>query len=120
VGAVDSVYLQQAAHLTNGYYHWAAKDQRSLLQLLLTAFLPSKQTREALSLPAQSSVDFRARAFDSGDFVEIAHVCTVCLSLFASSYQVCPICGAEFSSKTKPQPANAPQESGSAKRSKRS
>jgi transcription initiation factor TFIIH subunit 3 len=112
------VYLQQAAHLTNGYYHWASKDQRSLLQVLLTAFLPSKKTREVLSLPAQTSVDFRARAFDTGDFVEIAHVCTVCLSLFASPYEVCPICGAQFSFKKNPAASMAAQEGGSAKRSK--
>lgn len=92
----DSVFLQQASHLTSGTY-FRLTDPRALLQTLLvsrsstalraagadgpqTMYLPSPSTRPLMNLPNQDEVDFRAACFCHRRIVDVGYVCSVCLS----------------------------------------
>jgi hypothetical protein len=92
----DSVFLQQASHLTSGTY-FRLRDPRGLLQTLLvssvhrhfcaagahsaqTMYLPSPSTRPFMNLPNQDEVDFRAACFCHRRIVDVGYVCSVCLS----------------------------------------
>ncbi|CAD6959906.1 unnamed protein product, partial [Tilletia laevis] len=124
----DVVFLQQAAHLTAGTYLRLDLDEKgdavpvsssssstrkgaasakqgikplSLLQVLMTTFLPSRDLRYfppslsfsstitsdsnssttgILRLPTLDSVDFRAACFCHRTVVDVGFVCSVCLS----------------------------------------
>jgi transcription initiation factor TFIIH subunit 3 len=93
----DTVFLQQASHLTGGsYIHLERRD--ALLQYLIVrhtfpppppflpvhvsqmAFLPPPTIRKVLAVPTQDKVDFRAACFCHKNIVDIGFVCSVCLS----------------------------------------
>jgi len=95
----DTVFLQQAAHLTGGsYLHLERRD--ALLQYLIVsifhifsapirfslllfpkmAFLPPLAIRKVLAVPTQDKIDFRAACFCHKNIVDIGFVCSVCLS----------------------------------------
>ena len=57
---------------------------KALLQYLLTAFLPGRATRSILQLPQPETIDLRAMCFDTKTVVDLAHVCSVCLSSIAN------------------------------------
>ncbi|KAJ2916756.1 hypothetical protein MD484_g3611, partial [Candolleomyces efflorescens] len=77
----ETVFLQQAAHLTGGsYLHPERRD--ALLQYLLMTFLPTPSIRKILVVPTQDRVDFRAACFCHKNIVDIGFVCSVCLSIF--------------------------------------
>ena len=76
----DTVFLQQAAHLTGGTYFRIESGTDGLLQSLLSAYLPSRSVRQLLYLPTMDDVDFRAACFCHRKIVDIGYVCSVCLS----------------------------------------
>jgi transcription initiation factor TFIIH subunit 3 len=92
--STSTVFLQQAADATKGIYiplriDSSLSDSKiaslTLLQYLLTAFLPSPQSsRLHLILPTSISVDFRAACFCHRNVVDIGFVCSICLSIFCA------------------------------------
>ncbi|KAL4401060.1 RNA polymerase II transcription factor B subunit 4 [Malassezia pachydermatis] len=75
----ETVFLRQACHLTGGHYYRMTSLDR-LLQVLMTAFLPSRSIQPLLMFPALDDVDFRAACFCHRRNVDIGYVCSVCLS----------------------------------------
>ncbi|KAG0006677.1 RNA polymerase II transcription factor B subunit 4, partial [Modicella reniformis] len=71
----DAVFLQQAAHITEGIY-MRPDDPHGLLQILLFSFLPDMFSRSYLYLPGQDQVDFRAACFCHKKIVDIGYVCS--------------------------------------------
>ncbi|KAL9934628.1 hypothetical protein V8E36_006403 [Tilletia maclaganii] len=147
----DVVFLQQAAHLTGGNYLRLDLDEKgeasapaaknsntggrgsepcktplSLLQVLMTTFLPSRDLRYfpptlalssvvssnndqagsaaggvgILRLPTLDSVDFRAACFCHRRVVDVGFVCSVCLSIFCEPRKQCLICDSRFPRST--------------------
>jgi len=100
----SSVFLEQAADRTGGIYlapTCAAQACGGLLTVLVTAFLSPEEVRAITNNPVQDKVDFRARCFTTGDSVDVAYVCNVCLSIFKDVPRdedgeegECPTCGA--------------------------
>ncbi|THV02438.1 transcription factor Tfb4 [Dendrothele bispora CBS 962.96] len=95
----DSVFLQQAAHLTGGSYLYLER-RDALLQHLTMTFLPSPSVRGAIAVPTQDKVDFRAACFCHKNIVDIGFVCSVCLSIFCQPVPVCSTCRTKFPMKT--------------------
>ncbi|CAL1707633.1 unnamed protein product [Somion occarium] len=95
----ESVFLQQAAHLTGGSYIYLERPD-ALLQYLTMAFLPPPAVRQLLSVPTQDKVDFRAACFCHKNIVDIGFVCSVCLSIFCQPVPVCSTCRTKFPIKT--------------------
>ncbi|KAG8961315.1 RNA polymerase II transcription factor B subunit 4 [Tulasnella sp. 419] len=95
----DTVFLQQAAHLTGGSYVYLER-RDALLQYLTMCFLPSPSLRRVLALPTQDKVDFRAACFCHKNIVDIGYVCSVCLSIFCKPIPVCSTCRTKFPIKT--------------------
>ncbi|KIM45246.1 hypothetical protein M413DRAFT_39084, partial [Hebeloma cylindrosporum] len=95
----DTVFLQQAAHLTGGsYLHLEHRD--ALLQYLIMSFLPPLAIRKVLAVPTQDKIDFRAACFCHKNIVDIGFVCSVCLSIFCQPVPVCSTCRTKFPIKT--------------------
>lgn len=96
----DSRLMQQASHLTNGVYYRPninkAADVQSLLQYLLTMYLPDAVTRGQLVLPVLSSVDYRASCFCHSKPIELAFVCPVCLAIWCKQRTDCEVCKTKF------------------------
>jgi transcription initiation factor TFIIH subunit 3 len=99
----NSAYLLQTSDMTGGLYSalkGASQADNCLTEALLTVFLPPRSTRKRLTGPASATVDFRARSFDTGQAVDIAHVCNQCLSIFSQKPTGrCPTCEAEIKSR---------------------
>ncbi|KAJ6499071.1 transcription factor Tfb4-domain-containing protein [Mycena sanguinolenta] len=87
----NTVFLQQAAHLTGGSYIFLER-RDALLQYLIMSFLPPPSIRRTLSVPTQEQVDFRAACFCHKNIVDIGFVCSVCLSIFCQPLAVCTTC----------------------------
>ncbi|KAF6761265.1 transcription factor Tfb4 [Ephemerocybe angulata] len=95
----ETVFLQQAAHLTGGsYLHLERRD--ALLQYLLMTFLSPPSIRKVLAVPTQDRIDFRAACFCHKNIVDIGFVCSVCLSIFCKPVPVCSTCRTKFPYKT--------------------
>jgi len=86
-GNSDSVFLQQACHLTSGAYLRPPPEvvQGSLLQYLISTYLPGVEARRTLTVPSDDRVDLRAACFCHRKIVELAYVCSVCLSSTSES-----------------------------------
>ncbi|TIB71356.1 transcription factor Tfb4 [Wallemia mellicola] len=95
----NTIFLQQAAHLTGGNFIQAT-DPESLVQYLIMAFLPSQPLRARLVQPRSDKVDFRAACFCHKRIVDIAYICSVCLSIFCQPPQRCSTCNSVFPAKT--------------------
>eukprot|EP00531_Pseudo-nitzschia_arenysensis_P015326 CAMPEP_0116128184 /NCGR_PEP_ID=MMETSP0329-20121206/7226_1 /TAXON_ID=697910 /ORGANISM="Pseudo-nitzschia arenysensis, Strain B593" /LENGTH=366 /DNA_ID=CAMNT_0003622309 /DNA_START=253 /DNA_END=1353 /DNA_ORIENTATION=+ len=99
-GTQTSPYLEQTCDLTGGLWlapKGAAQSNRALTEVLLGVFLPPRSSRSRLNLPGINKVDFRARAFDTGNILDMAYVCNQCLSIFENRPSgSCPTCGAEI------------------------
>jgi transcription initiation factor TFIIH subunit 3 len=99
----NSPFLQQACDMTGGLYMTptgASQCGHFLTEILLCVFLSPRSCRNRLKLPGIDEVDFRARAFDTGNIVDQAYVCNQCLSIFEhKAAGFCPTCGAEIKSK---------------------
>lgn len=97
--STSSTYFQQAAFLTKGVY-FRPESLDTLVQTLLTVFLPDQLTREFLAMPAPGEVDFRASCFETRKVIDNGFTCSVCLSTFDVSVKkgaaMCPVCGARF------------------------
>ncbi|KAK0225909.1 TFIIH subunit Tfb4/p34 [Armillaria fumosa] len=83
----DSVFLQQAAHLTGGSYI-SLERRDALLQYLIMSFLSPPSIRKVLSVPTQDRVDFRAACFCHKNIIDIGFVCSVCLSTSAGVFDL--------------------------------
>jgi len=95
----ETVFLQQAAHLTEGsYIHLERRD--ALLQYLVMSFLAPPSVRGVLAVPRQERIDFRAACFCHKNIVDIGFVCSVCLSIFCQPIPVCSTCRTKFPIKT--------------------
>lgn len=110
----DTVFLQQAAHLTNGSYIYLER-RDALLQYLIMSFLPPPLVRKVLTVPRQDKIDFRAACFCHKNIVDVGFVCSVCLSIFCQPVPVCSTCRTKFPIKALqrlksacPSPAPAP------------
>ena len=75
----DTVFLQQAAHLTGGSYVFLER-RDALLQHLIMSHLPPPAMRALVAVPTQDRVDFRAACFCHKSIVDIGFVCSICLS----------------------------------------
>ncbi|KAK0212848.1 transcription factor Tfb4-domain-containing protein [Desarmillaria ectypa] len=95
----DSVFLQQAAHLTGGSYI-SLERRDALLQYLIMSFLSPPSIRKVLSVPTQDRIDFRAACFCHKNIIDIGFVCSVCLSIFCQPVPVCSTCRTKFPIKT--------------------
>lgn len=91
----DTVFLQQAAHLTNGSYIYLER-RDALLQYLIMSFLSPTPIRKILAVPKQDKIDFRAACFCHKNIVDIGFVCSVCLSIFCQPLPVCSTCRTKF------------------------
>ncbi|KAG6378214.1 transcription factor Tfb4 [Boletus reticuloceps] len=69
----DTVFLQQAAHLTNGSYIYLER-RDALLQYLIMSFLSPPSIRKVLAAPTQDKIDFRAACFCHKNIVDIGFV----------------------------------------------
>eukprot|EP00835_Amoeboradix_gromovi_P003610 NODE_246_length_12992_cov_0.264407.p7 type:complete len:217 gc:universal NODE_246_length_12992_cov_0.264407:5014-5664(+) len=85
----SSIYLQQAAFITNGLY--IQTTQNKLLQQLLDS-IPIEGGQRLL----MSKVDFRASCFCHRKMIDIGYVCSVCLSIFCKKIAACMTCKTEF------------------------
>ncbi|KAF9574510.1 nuclear mRNA export, poly(A)+RNA binding protein [Mortierella alpina] len=74
----DAVFLQQAAHITEGIY-MRPDDPQGLLQILMFSFLPDMFSRNYLYLPGQDQVDFRAAFLQL--FTSVLNVQIFCIDL---------------------------------------
>ncbi len=94
-----SSLFQQAADLTGGTY-LRVPQPAGLLQYLISVFLPRAGLRSQLILPdsrgASLGVDFRAACFCHRKLVDLAYVCSVCLSVFCSFSPICSTCQTPF------------------------
>ncbi|KAF9231942.1 transcription factor Tfb4, partial [Melanogaster broomeanus] len=95
----DTVFLQQAAHLTNGSYIYLER-RDALLQYLIMSFLSPPSIRKVIAVPKQDQIDFRAACFCHKNIVDIGFVCSVCLSIFCQPVPVCSTCRTKFPIKT--------------------
>lgn len=95
----DTVFLQQAAHLTGGSYIYLER-RDALLQYLIMSHLPPPSIRAALAVPTQDRIDFRAACFCHKNIVDIGFVCSICLSIFCRPVPVCTTCRTKFPIKT--------------------
>ncbi|KAI6046052.1 transcription factor Tfb4 [Pisolithus marmoratus] len=91
----DTVFLQQAAHLTSGSYIYLER-RDALLQYLIMSFLPPPSVRKVLAVPKQDKIDFRAACFCHKNIVDVGFVCSVCLSIFCQPVPVCSTCRTKF------------------------
>lgn len=95
----ETVFLQQAAHLTGGSYLMLER-RDALLQYLTMTFLPPPSLRTVFAVPTQDRIDFRAACFCHKNIVDIGYVCSVCLSIFCKPSPVCSTCRTKFPIKT--------------------
>ncbi|XP_067944859.1 general transcription factor IIH subunit 3-like [Watersipora subatra] len=91
----DSGLLQQACDITKGIY-LRIPHMKGLLQYLLWTFLPDPQTREKMSMPPRSQVDYRAACFCHRRLIDRGYVCSVCLSVFCDFQAICSTCRVPF------------------------
>ncbi|KAJ1675909.1 RNA polymerase II transcription factor B subunit 4 [Spiromyces aspiralis] len=91
----DSIFLQQAADITQGNYLRLSKPE-GLLGYLMTSFLPDHYTRTFIYLPGKDQVDFRAACFCHKHIIDVGYVCSVCLSIFCKFMPECTTCNTRF------------------------
>lgn len=100
---MNSSFLEQACDRAEGVYLAPSKRAQvgaALTEILFSIFLAPRASRSSLNLPAIHTVDFRARCFDTGATVSMAHVCNQCLSIFqVCPKDFCPTCGADIIAK---------------------
>lgn len=100
----SSTFLEQAIDRTTGVYSRPVGMSQiggGLTEILMTVFLPPLGIRSGLNLPKVNKVDFRARCFETGDSVEMAFVCNLCLSIFKQvpTDGFCLTCGTKILAK---------------------
>ncbi|WWC92533.1 uncharacterized protein L201_007492 [Kwoniella dendrophila CBS 6074] len=102
IDASPPIFLQQAAHLTEGIY-WQWNGRGGLLQYLHALYLPPPSLRHhPFAVPPQDAVGFRAVCFCHHKTLDIGFVCSVCLSIFCEPRPVCLMCKTRFPIKSIP------------------
>ncbi|WWD20896.1 hypothetical protein CI109_105374 [Kwoniella shandongensis] len=102
IDASPPIFLQQAAHLTEGVY-WQWNGRGGLLQYLHAVYLPPASLRHRpFAVPPQDAVGFRAACFCHHKTLDIGFVCSVCLSIFCEPRPVCLMCKTRFPIKSLP------------------
>lgn len=98
--SAKSPYLEQACDRTGGIFlapSGAAQVGGALTEVLISVFLSPVSVRAVLNLPTLTDVDFRPRCFETGELVDVAHVCNQCLSIFKKlPNETCATCGARI------------------------
>ncbi|KAL7753513.1 RNA polymerase II transcription factor B subunit 4 [Sorochytrium milnesiophthora] len=112
VAQTESIFLQQAAHLTSGVY-LRVSDLEALLQNMLVSFLPDRFARLILRPVTVDTVDFRAACFCHKRIIDVGFVCSVCLSIYCESVAACATCKTEFPATASRQSQPKPQSNGS-------
>lgn len=102
LAALDSSFLQQAAHLTGGLYFKPPNGQ-ALLSYMLNYFACDTHTRSQLDVAQSLGVDFRASCFCHKFIIETGFVCSVCLSIFCQPSRACSTCGTVFAAGARQQ-----------------
>ena len=101
----QSAFLEQACDRTGGVYLAVPSPAQvggALTAVLVSVFLSPVSIRKRINLPALPEVDFRPRCFETGETVDVAHVCNQCLSIFKNCPKdACPTCGAANAKKKK-------------------
>lgn len=92
----ETIFLQQATHITNGVFQ-SVEDSSMLLQYLLFSFLPNRSLKSIMVLPDQEQVDLRASCFCHKNIIDIGYVCSVCLSVFCKYSTSCSTCLTNYS-----------------------
>ncbi|OWZ78026.1 transcription initiation factor TFIIH subunit 3 [Cryptococcus neoformans Tu401-1] len=96
------VFLQQAAHLTDGVY-WQWNGRGGLLQYLHSIYLtPPSLRHNPFVTPPQDAVNFRAVCFCHHRTLDVGFVCSVCLSIFCEPKPICAMCKTRFPIKSIP------------------
>lgn len=95
ISGEEAVFMQQAAHLTDGIFYRIEKVD-ALIQYLMMIFLPGLAARKLLNLPHQDEFDLRAACFCHRKIIDIGYVCSVCLSIFCAPTPVCSTCRTKF------------------------
>ena len=94
----SSSFLEQACDRTQGVFlapPGPAQALGALTEVMISVFLSPISARKYLNLPALNKVDFRSRCFETGESLDIAHVCNQCLSIFKNKPKdKCPTCNA--------------------------
>ncbi|WWC64990.1 uncharacterized protein I303_107604 [Kwoniella dejecticola CBS 10117] len=102
IDASPPIFLQQAAHLTEGIY-WQWNGRGGLLQYLHALYLPPPSLRHhPFVVPPQDAVGFRAVCFCHHKTLDVGFVCSVCLSIFCEPRPVCLMCKTRFPIKSIP------------------
>ncbi|KAL7633312.1 UNVERIFIED_CONTAM: hypothetical protein RMT77_016418 [Armadillidium vulgare] len=91
----DCGLLQQGADITGGLYY-KVNSVDKLMQSLMMIFMPNLDSRRRLALPPSGSVDYRAACFCHRSLVDMAHVCSNCLSVYCKAVPLCSTCNALF------------------------
>jgi len=108
----DSGLLQQGSDITGGTY-LKVEQLGGLLQYLVWIFLPGPKLRKILGAPPRVRVDYRAACFCHRQLVDIAFVCSVCLSIFCRFNPVCTTCHSVFKAPGLPPPTKKKRQDGS-------
>jgi hypothetical protein len=88
-----TVFLQQAVHESGGWIVSADKEfLKAPLQGMVSCFLVPSSDRGAMRGPEKAKVDLRATSITTGERCSIAYVCFVCLGVFDSWHDECPLC----------------------------
>ncbi|XP_018012468.1 general transcription factor IIH subunit 3 [Hyalella azteca] len=100
----DCGLLQQGADITGGYYHKLTEPQ-SLLQTLVVLFSLGSwgggsgkggRSGGVVALPPPDTVDYRAACFCHRALVNMANVCSNCLSVYCKTVPLCSTCNVFF------------------------
>ena len=94
----DRSFLQQAANITNGIF-LVVDDVKQLLPVLIYSFLPDVADRDSLGVVGNDTVDFKTVCFCCSNAVSIGFVCSICLSVFCNSLDICLTCKTVFKDK---------------------
>lgn len=95
----DSLFCQQACHLTNGIHYSCgpkSNERKGFNMILTTIFLPTPMLRKTMPILHDGDVDLRATCFCCPKHVSKAFVCPVCLAIYCNRYNSCPTCNARL------------------------
>ena len=93
----NATFLQQASFITNGVF-LAADHRQGIITYLMMGFLADAATRMNIVAPTHHTVDFRAACFCHGRVVDMAFICSICLSIFCEVPEgaECLTCGTKL------------------------
>lgn len=91
----DCGLLQQGADITGGTYH-CVRQVTELLQTLLLMYHCGPATRRKMNAPPPDTVDYRAACFCHRTLVDMASVCSNCLSVYCKAVPLCTTCNVIF------------------------